>query len=498
MAHRTAWLIVMALASPLAAQAPRGSDLRPALSLSKGIATTLAPVKEGQHVNNESRIRPYAANPRYWQYRGEPVLLLGGSKDDNLFQIPDLEEHLDLLRSVGGNCIRNTMSDRNDHGYEVYPFKQLPDAKYDLGQWNEEYWRRFETMLRLTGERDVFVQIEVWDRFDYARDNWAPHPYNPDNNINYTSAESGLDTRYPDHPGRDKQPFFHTIPGMPRYEQRLDVVRVYQERFVAKMLSHSLEYGHVLYCMDNETSTPVEWGKFWMQFIRDKANEKGVIVFATDMFDDAWDPKNSAKLRQALDDPDTYPFLDVSQVNSRTFGQAHWDNVIWMAKQREEHPRPLNNTKIYSDGSTRWGSGTPKDGIERFWRNLIAGAASCRFHRDGAGIGLNELAQACIRSARKAESLVKLWDVDPHMELLGNRAENEAYLAAKPGEKYILFLTDGGSVELDLTGFDGRFSGRWINVHTGEWGQDLALDGGGAATVSAPGEGPWVAALVKA
>lgn len=61
-------------------------------------------------MNNEDRIQPYAANSRYWQYQGKPVLLLGGTKDDNLFQIPDLEAHLDLLASVGGNCIRNTMS----------------------------------------------------------------------------------------------------------------------------------------------------------------------------------------------------------------------------------------------------------------------------------------------------------------------------------------------------------------------------------------------------
>lgn len=52
---------------------------------------------------NSDRIQPYKANPRYWQYKGEPVLLLGGTKDDNLFQIPDIEEHLDLLASVGGN-----------------------------------------------------------------------------------------------------------------------------------------------------------------------------------------------------------------------------------------------------------------------------------------------------------------------------------------------------------------------------------------------------------
>lgn len=31
------------------------------------------------------------------------MLLLGGSAIDNLFQIPGIEEHLDLLASVGGN-----------------------------------------------------------------------------------------------------------------------------------------------------------------------------------------------------------------------------------------------------------------------------------------------------------------------------------------------------------------------------------------------------------
>ncbi|HPM82234.1 MAG TPA: hypothetical protein PLF81_16115, partial [Candidatus Anammoximicrobium sp.] len=150
------------------------------------------------------RIQPWPDNPRYWQYRGQPVLLLGGSKDDNLFQIPDLQEHLDGMARVGANYIRNTMSDRRDQGFEVYPFRQLPDGKYDLDEWNQEYWKRFENMLRWTGERGIIVQIEVWDRFDYARDNWEPHPYNPKNNVNYTVEQSGFEEHYPDHPGRNK------------------------------------------------------------------------------------------------------------------------------------------------------------------------------------------------------------------------------------------------------------------------------------------------------
>ncbi len=96
----------------------------------------------------EDRIRPYPKNPYYWQYKGKPVLLLGGSWQDNLFNHPTgLAEHLDLLKSVGGNYVRNVMSHRNLGN--VFAFKQV-DGKFDLDQWNDEHWRRFENFLKLT------------------------------------------------------------------------------------------------------------------------------------------------------------------------------------------------------------------------------------------------------------------------------------------------------------------------------------------------------------
>ena len=136
----------------------------------------------------ENRIKPFSQNPRYWQYKLKPVLLVGGSKDDSLFQIPDLKEHLELLASVGGNYIRNTMSSRKDHGFEIYPFKQLDNGKYDLNQFNDEYWQRFANLLEYSFRNDIIIQIEVWDRFDYTdyqnANNWKASPYNPKNNIN--------------------------------------------------------------------------------------------------------------------------------------------------------------------------------------------------------------------------------------------------------------------------------------------------------------------------
>ena len=136
-------------------------------------------------VGNADRIQPWSENSFYWQYKDKPVLLVGGSDDDNLFQWPAerLRKQLDLLAKCGGNYIRNTMSDRPDKGFEVYPFKQLDDGRYDLEQWNDEYWSRFRRLLDWTAERDVIVQIEIWDRFDYSDqkgvDRWQRHPYGP-------------------------------------------------------------------------------------------------------------------------------------------------------------------------------------------------------------------------------------------------------------------------------------------------------------------------------
>jgi len=440
------------------------------------------------------RIRPWAHDARYWQYRGEPVLLVGGSREDNLFQIPDLEEQLDLLASVGGNYIRNTMSDR-DEG-DVYPYAQIEDGRYDLDQWNEEYWRRFEELLRLTHERDIIVQIEVWDRFDLSRENWERHPYRPANNVNYTGEETGLADAYPDHPGTDRQPFYHTPPTMAQYEPRYDIMRAYQERFVACMLSHSLPYGNVLYCMNNETSTDPHWGQHWMAFIRAQAREAGVTVCVTDMFDDGNRPERSAKIRLQLDHPELYDFIDISQVNHNV-GEDHWSRLRWVVQEASASPRPVNHTKIYSAGETSWGSGTPQDGVERFWRSLLGGSASARFHRPTSGIGINELAQANIRAARKVEELVRFWEIEPRMELLGECEPNEAYLATDPDEAYVLFFCTGGAVTLDLTDHEEQLAGRWIDLTTGEWGGEFELTGGAWREVSAPGDSPWVAVLVR-
>ncbi|NMB49415.1 MAG: hypothetical protein GX997_02990, partial [Bacteroidales bacterium] len=137
------------------------------------IAAIFLLITSGQAKNSFNSIQPWADNLWYWQYKGEPVMLLGASNDDNLFQWPVdiLIPHLDSMKAIGANYVRNTMSDRPDRGFELYPYKKLKNGKYDLNRWNDAYWNRFDFFLKETAKRDIIVQIEVWDRFDYSREN---------------------------------------------------------------------------------------------------------------------------------------------------------------------------------------------------------------------------------------------------------------------------------------------------------------------------------------
>jgi len=444
------------------------------------------------------QLRPWSADPWYWEFDGEPVLLLGGSDDDNLFQWPEqkLIEQLDRLQAAGGSVIRNTMSDRRDAGFEVYPFLRLENGKYDLSQWNPEYWQRFERLLRETAKREIVVQIEVWDRFDYTdnRKNdprrWEDHPYAPKNNINYTAEQSGLAQRYPKHPGANVQPFFFTTP-----EQRDNtVVRQYQEAFVQRLLDHSLQFGHVLYCIDNETNGEAAWGEYWARLIRKRAEAEGKVVMVTEMWD-AWD-LTSDEHKRTFDHPELYDFVDVSQ-NNQNKGQKHWDNFLYVREYLSDQPRPMNTTKTYGADGNKFGH-SDQDAIERFWRHLLAGAASIRFHRPDSGLGLNDKAVACIRAARIVEQHVPAWRLQPANDLLRDRQANEAYLAAtEDRDTLVVYLpqAEEAKVSVDLRSSRGKLMIYWIHIDSGAAISQQPLEGGKVVAVRSP-KGGNVAAVI--
>ena len=326
-------------------------------------------------------------NQQYFQFGGEPLLLLGGSNNDNLFQSPDVAKQLDDLKSSGGNYVRCTMSSR-DEGDEWSFYYDQKTGQYDLTKWNETYWNRFDNFLKLTAEKEIIVQVEVWATFDFYRSNWLKNPFNPENNRNYTVERTKLPTEVPSHPTRTNNPFFRTIPSSPETNF---VVLGYQQKFVDKLLSYTLHHGHILYCIDNETSVSSEWGKFWSTYIKTRAREEtGEPVLVTEMWD-PWDLDHIAH-RQSFDHPEIYDFVEISQNNHKK-GQEHWNNGRKQIQRLSKRGflRPTTNVKIYGANDGKHG-GDDNDAIEKFIHTVFFGAASARFHRPTSGLGLSDKA----------------------------------------------------------------------------------------------------------
>jgi hypothetical protein len=443
---------------------------------------------------NES-LSPYPGNPFYWQHKGQPVLLIGGSVEDNLFQLPAVEQHLDLLQSVGGNYVRCTMSSRDEGNLWAFE-RDSSTGLYDLNRPNQDYWLRFEQFLNLTASRDIIVQIEVWATFDFydgkdmSRPFWQANPFNPKNNINYTSELSGLPEVVDSHPTQTRNPFFWSVPE----EGNNHVLLTFQQAFVDKLLTYTLPHSHVLYCMDNETSVTPEWGAYWARYIKNKADSSGVSVQTTEMWD-PWDLSHDMH-RNTFDHPETYSFVDISQ-NNHQKGQSHWNNSQLQRTRvaRTERIRPLNNVKIYGADGGRFGD--TRDGVERFWRNIIGGLASARFHRPDSGIGLSPTAQSSIRSARMLTSSFDIFQSQPSNHLLAERHDNEAYCTAVSGQSYAVFFPQGGKVLLDTSAAGNRpMTIEWLDISASRWIPTRTESASAEMVLEAPSEGYW-AALVK-
>jgi hypothetical protein len=156
------------------------------------------------------------------------------------------------------------------------------------------------------------------------------------------------------------------------------------------------------------------------------------------------------------------------------------------------------------DGRKKGGAAVPSaDDIRKatLWGNLMAGGAGVEYYF-GYQLPENDLICEDFRSRDRSwdycrvaleffrANKIPFQEMKNANVLIGNAADdNSKYCLAKPGEVYVVFLANGGTTDLDLSGKKGTFTLKWFNPRQGGElvdGPVTTVNGGEEITVGPP------------
>ncbi len=146
------------------------------------------------------------------------------------------------------------------------------------------------------------------------------------------------------------------------------------------------------------------------------------------------------------------------------------------------------------------------------WGNLMAGGAGVEYYF-GYKLPENDLVCEDFRSRDKSwdycrlalnffrDEKIPFAEMTSANALIGNsKDDNSKFCFAKAGEIYLVYLPDGGSTDLDLSGAKGAFTVKWFNPREGGAPTAkgaAALAGGSKGTLTAPSADDWLAVVAK-
>lgn len=146
-------------------------------------------------------------NPHYMIYKGKPTLLITSAEHYGAVLNKDFDyvKYLETMQNEGMNYTRiftgsyveipgsfkienNTLAPKV--GSYLTPWKRVEEdglyqgeSKFDLSQWNPEYFKRLHSFITEANKRDIIVEVTFFCS-TYRDASWERHPFNPGNNIN--------------------------------------------------------------------------------------------------------------------------------------------------------------------------------------------------------------------------------------------------------------------------------------------------------------------------
>ncbi len=439
-------------------------------------AEEAAGAPKGARAGGPLRVHP--DNPRYFtDGSGRAVYLTGAHTWPNLVDIGstdppprfDFDAYLAFLRRYGHNFIRlwtwesvnwNTRSngEHRVHHAGPQPFARTGPGqaldgkpKFDLAQFDPEYFERLRTRVKAAGESGIYVSIMLFEGWamQFSEGAWQGHPFHPRNNTEGLDGDTDRDGN-----------------GLDIFTLASPAVTAVQERYVRKVIDTVGDLDNVLYEISNENHPPsTKWQYHLIDLIHEVERKRGKqhpvgMTFQyrggsnQSLFDSPADWVSPNPDGGYRDDP---PAADGRKVilNDTDHLWGIGGNAAWAWKSFLRGMNPLfmdpYDGEVLSPGGSRW------DGIRR-----------------ALGYTLD--------AARK----LNLAAMTPQNELAGtgyclaHTGKPAEYLVYHPGDS-----ADGEST-IDLSSSPGPLETRWLNPADGTWHSAPPTAGGKRARLKSP------------
>ncbi len=338
--------------------------------------------------------------------------------------------------------------------------------KFDLEQFDPAYFDRLRQRVQAAQSRGIYVGIMLFEGWglQHLAEAWKSHPFHPSNNLQGLDGDAGGDGR-----------------GLLTHTLKLPAVTRLQEAYVRHLMDTVNDFDNVLYEISNETGTySIEWQYHLIRFI--KAYQQG-------------------KPRQHPVGM-TFPYSSDTQqrgTNAHLFASpADWISPnpdVAGDYDYRTNPPPADGSKvILSDTDHLWGIGGNPDWV---WKSFLRGHNPLFMDPyDNRVLGKTRPeswngVRVSMGHARRLAERLDLAAMTPREDLASTR-----YCLAGPTQ-YVVYLPEGGEVEVDLSGVAGPLAVEWMAPVAGAIQSGKPVTGGGKRSFPSPLTGPAVLLLRK-
>lgn len=466
---------------------------------------------------NSQPVALHPDNPHYLIYNGKPLIIISSGEHYGAVMNLDFDytKYLIALERDGMNYTRvfsgfymetpgqfgikhNSLAPSSSRLIIPWSRCSVPGYKnggnkFDLENWDTEYFVRLKSFLTEAEKRNIIVEITLFTSI-YNNENWEIHPFNPANNINNTQADDFRKVNLLHYPA----------------------ILAYQEKMVRKIVRELNSYNNLIFEIQNEpwadngknvlniNEYDPESGKAWVRHV-DIAGDSSLQwqrQIARIIADEEKRLPNKHLIAQNYCNF-KYPVRQAEpEIGIMNFHYVHPENVL------------LNygHNRVISFDESGFSGPESVTYRKQAWNFILAGGGVFNnldysfFPGYEDGTGVNDAPGGGDSSLRKQLKVLKDFiegmnfvKMKPDSNIIRHAPGLFSRSLSWQGREYAIYFEGSGNVEISLSLPEGIYNLQWHDVENGSIMHSETINSGsGLVMIKSPGFRDYAALKIVA